>query len=279
MMFACVAPDRGDTLSGTVGKGERAMMSGTRALCRSAALAFCLALSVSSAAARDDVSEDEIRIARNVATLLQSARTVIAENQDLINDPAASDTGLTGEFVLARTIELFRAQTGNDPMAIDAGSYEGRLMRAQMDAVAEVMDANQQTINAEGIGFKGFIPAIFARLVTEAFGRRMGEEASVKVTAPPELVRNRRSRPDPWEEAAIRNHLQSGNWPHGQIYTGIDKSGEEARVRIMVPEYYAASCLACHGGPKGERDITGYPKEGVEEGDLGGVISIRLVPQ
>ena len=35
-----------------------------------------------------------------------------------------------------------------------------------------------------------------------------------------------------------------------------------------------STCLACHGSPKGEIDITGYPKEGANEGDLGGVISI-----
>jgi hypothetical protein len=43
-----------------------------------------------------------------------------------------------------------------------------------------------------------------------------------------------------------------------------------------VPEYYSASCLSCHGSPKGQIDITGYPMEGRNEGDLGGVISITL---
>ena len=36
------------------------------------------------------------------------------------------------------------------------------------------------------------------------------------------------------------------------------------------------SCLACHGSPKGEMDITGYPKEGGKLNDLGAVISITL---
>jgi hypothetical protein len=35
--------------------------------------------------------------------------------------------------------------------------------------------------------------------------------------------------------------------------------------------------LACHGTPKGSTDITGYPREGFAEGDLGGVISIALL--
>ena len=44
----------------------------------------------------------------------------------------------------------------------------------------------------------------------------------------------------------------------------------------MVPEYYAESCLSCHGTPKGEMDKTGYPKEGGKVGDLGAAISITL---
>jgi len=43
-----------------------------------------------------------------------------------------------------------------------------------------------------------------------------------------------------------------------------------------VPEYYGEACLACHGNPKGEVDITGHPKEGGALGDLGGAISITL---
>ena len=43
-----------------------------------------------------------------------------------------------------------------------------------------------------------------------------------------------------------------------------------------MPEYYSKGCLACHGEPKGELDVTGYPKEGGKLGDLGGVISVTL---
>jgi hypothetical protein len=45
---------------------------------------------------------------------------------------------------------------------------------------------------------------------------------------------------------------------------------------MLVPEYYVASCLSCHGQPAGEMDITGYPKEGGQEGDLGAAISITI---
>ena len=46
--------------------------------------------------------------------------------------------------------------------------------------------------------------------------------------------------------------------------------------RMLLPEYYTDSCLTCHGEPKGEIDVTGYPKEGGKTGDLGGAISIVL---
>ncbi len=238
-----------------------------------------LLLLAAPVSAQERVSDEELRIATTVAVMLQSARAIISSHQERINDPAGGDKGLTGDVVLDEAIARFRETTGVDPLEVDPSSYEGRLLRALMDAVVEVMDDNQETINADGIGFKGFIPATFARLVTESFGRRVDAEAAVKVTAPPELVRNRQSRPDDWEEAAIREYLQDVAWPRGKIYAGFDDSADGARVRVMVPEYYGQSCLTCHGGPAGEIDVTGYPKEGASEGDLGGVISIRLVSQ
>jgi hypothetical protein len=36
---------------------------------------------------------------------------------------------------------------------------------------------------------------------------------------------------------------------------------------------FALRRLVCHGGPKGEKDITGGKKEGGKPGDLGGAIS------
>jgi hypothetical protein len=145
-----------------------------------------------------------------------------------------------------------------------------------MAAIGEVMDANQSTINAKGIGFKAFIPAVFGRLVGESFARLASGEAELKVTAPPELVRNRKARPDSFEENIIKTKLVEPAWPRGQPYSEMTDAKGRPAYRVMVPEYYAASCLTCHGSPKGEMDITGYPKEGAKQDDLGGVISITL---
>ena len=140
-----------------------------------------------------------------------------------------------------------------------------------------VMDSAQVRLEAPGTGFKGFIPAVFARLVSEQFARRAGGRAVIKVTAPPALVRNRAARPDAFEAQIIAAKFLAPDWPRGAAYAATEPLGPGAVFRVMVPEYDTASCLACHGGPKGSLDVTGYPREGAQEGDLGGVISITLL--
>jgi hypothetical protein len=221
-------------------------------------------------------TDDDAVIAQGLATMLRAGSTVISRDQDLINNPELSDKKLSGSAVLEQARKIFQAATGADPDTIDPSSRYGRLLRDQMDAIVEVMDTNQATINAKGTGFKGFIPALFARLVNENFVRRANGEAEMKLTTAPDRVRNRKARPDAWEEEIIENKLLSSDWPRGQPYSAAAEFKGKPAFRVMVPEYYDASCLTCHGSPKGELDITGYPKEGAKENELGGVISIVL---
>jgi Protein of unknown function (DUF3365) len=221
-------------------------------------------------------ADDDTQIAKSLATLLRAGRTVISRNQDRINDPNVGNKGLDGKMVLAEATKLFQQATEIDPSAIQPSSLQGKLIHMQLDAIAEVMDVHQETINRQGVGFKGFIPAVFGRLVNEAFGRRAAGIADMKVTAPPKLIRNPKVQPDEWELEAIQTRLMSSSWPKDQSYTATAaKDGVQAQ-RTLFPEYYGRSCLSCHGSPAGEIDITGFPKEGASEGDLGGIISITL---
>jgi hypothetical protein len=242
-----------------------------------AALILALMLFAGVAAVRSLASDaDDVSIAFSMAKLLQSGRAVVSVSQALINDPERGDKGLTGDAVLAAAVASYRKATGQDPYAVDPGSRAGRLLRAEMAAIKEVMDENQDLINEKGVGFKGFIPAVFARLVTERLQTKVGSEAQIKVTAPPALVRNRKARPDEWERSIIETKFLAPDWKRGQPFSEAELKDGRPAFRVMVPEYYAASCLSCHGQKKGEVDITGYPKEGASEGDLGGVISITL---
>ena len=252
---------------------------------RARRLAYVMALSLATAAIGLHLlagsgpamaATDEEEIALNLANLLRAARAVISAKQELINDPMVGDKGLTGDVVLAETLARFEESTGIDPAAVDPDSLMGQLFQAQMAAIKEVMDEAQESINQPEVGFKGFVPAIFARLVNERFKQKAGERAEIKVTAPAALVRNRMARPDDWESEHIEKQLLAADWPEGQVFSTAAQSDGREAFRVLVPEYYTAGCLSCHGEPKGEIDVTGYPKEGGKLGDLGGVISITL---
>lgn len=244
---------------------------------RSAALALFLAGLIPVAAICQTAPADQDAvIAGNLSEMLQDARTVISNNQDLINNPELGDKHLTGQVVVDQAEESFSKATGVDPTKVDPTSRGGKLLRAMIAAIAAATDENQATINEKGTGFKGFIPAVFARIVGEDFNRMAKGSAEIKVTAPPDLVRNRKALPDAWEADVIKTKLLNPAWPKGQSYSAATETNGSPAFRVMVPEYYAASCLACHGSPKGEMDVTGYPKEGGKLGDLGAVISITL---
>jgi hypothetical protein len=252
-----------------------------RALAASVALAVALSsgltwLMLRSPAGDRIARDDDTAVAESLAAMLRAGQTVISRHQAQINDPDIGDKGLNGKSVLAEAVRIYQEKTGADPLAIDPASRQGRLLRAQMDAIVEVMDSNREILDTKGVGFKGFIPAKFGRLVNEAFSKRVSNEAEVKVTAPADLVRNPKARPDAWEAEVFSAKLLSAGWPKGQVYSALADSGGRLAFRIAVPEYYAASCLSCHGGPKGELDLTGYPKEGRNEGDLAGALSISL---
>jgi Protein of unknown function (DUF3365) len=245
--------------------------AGLRPLLATAVIGLALCTTGASFAA----TEDE-EIALNLANLLRSARAVIAAHQDLINDPSGGDKGLTGEVVLEETITRFESDNALDPRTVDPNTRLGRLFSAQMAAIKEVVDEHQGTINRPDLGFKGFVPAVFGRLVNERFKEKIGDQAQIKVTAPVELVRNRGARPDAWETEHIEAELLDPAWPKGQAFTAVTEQNGREAFRMLVPEYYTTGCLSCHGEPKGEIDITGYPMEGGQLDDLGGVISITL---
>jgi hypothetical protein len=235
--------------------------------------ATALAIAANPPAAMPD---EDAQIANSLATMLRAGRTVVSKHQDDINNPELGDKHFDSKTVLNEAIAAYQKSSGVDPVSIDPNSRHGRLIRMQMDAITEVIDAHQATINRKGVSFKGFIPAVFGRLTNESFGRRAVGLAEMKVTAPPQFIRNAKAKADDWESGVIRDQLLQASWSKGQPFVAMTQINSKPAHRTAVPEYYGASCLSCHGSPQGEIDITGYPKEGGKEGDLGGVISITL---
>ncbi|RUM98931.1 DUF3365 domain-containing protein [Pseudaminobacter arsenicus] len=219
---------------------------------------------------------DDLITGTRLAELLRAGRNIVSNYQELINDPARGDKQLTSDRFTKEAIALYSKRTGHDPLSGELSQRDKRLLNAQIEAMREVLDEQQADINREGIGFKGFVPAVFARLVNEKFIAKVGEDARVRVTAPEYLVRNRKSLPDDWEARIINDVLSDPKRTKGEVYTEVAEADGRPAFRMLLPEYYTESCLTCHGAPKGEIDVTGYPKEGGKAGDLGGAISIVL---
>ncbi len=242
---------------------------------RLAILALAAGICVNTTPAAADSGAD-VRLGNALADLLRAGRGVVSASQPLINDPEVGDKGFSGARLIDEAKARYAESTGAPPLSGDMSERDRRLLEAQMLAMQRIVDSHQADINRKGLGFKGFIPAVFARLANEEFAQIAGKEALIRVTAPMDLVRNRKARPDAWERDVVEQKFRSGDWPKGQPYTeAVEYEGRPA-FRMLLPEYYRESCLSCHGGPQGETDITGYPKEGGKVGDLGGVISIVI---
>lgn len=232
-----------------------------------------LALLVSAGAAPVAIAQDaNEELAAEVTVLIRSGRAVISENQALINDAAKGDKGLTPDKVLATAKENYKKAAGKPLSTPAAGSVNERAQKAVLESFNEVMTKNQGLINEKGKGYKGFLPAVFAREVAESFTAKMKGEMVVKLTAPKELIRNRTNKPDEWEHTVFVQQFKKADYTKGKPFSQTVGT----TYRYMIPEYYSETCLQCHGEPKGERDISGGLKEGAKLGDLGGALSLSI---
>lgn len=217
----------------------------------------------------------DYEITRHLTILLRSARAVISHHQDLINEQKTGK-GLTAEKVLEESKANYATATGHPFPKLQKNTLEGRLLLALEEAIGKVMEESQPLINDPNRAFKGFVPAVFAYKVADRFDQIVGDAAYLKLTAPEELIRNKSNAPDAWESHVIRTKFQSPRWKHGAHVAEFGELKGKKAYRLITPEYYQHSCLACHGEPKGAADITGGKKEGAKLGDLGGAISAAV---
>ena len=216
--------------------------------------------------------DDNVSLGKELTTLFRSARGVISTNQSLINDANKGNKGLTGVKVVEMATKNYKNATWHELVLDDSST--GQAKKAMLDAVTEVMDEAQELINQEGTGFKGFLPAIFAKEVASKFSSKMSGKMKIKLTAPKSYLRNHANRPDKWENNVIEAKFKSDKYETGEPFFELADVKGKMAFRYILPEYYTESCLGCHGSPKGELDITGGKKEGGTLGELGGAISL-----
>jgi len=243
---------------------------------KAAGIVFVVSLSVVASGTARAVPESEPeQVARLLALLFDSGRTVLARHQPLINDPAIADKNFTAATFEAEVIEEFKRRAGGiDLTGQDAGRVPDRsreLLLGLLGAGKEVIAEKQPTINRKFLGYKNVTPATWGTWTSRKFSRR--NQVLLKQTALD--FRNPNNAPDPFE-AEILTRLAGPGAPARDAtpITVITDGGK--RLRLILPLYHTPECLVCHGAPKGQVDISGYMKEGHVEGESAGAISVAI---
>jgi len=220
--------------------------------------------------------QDAAETGRLLAILLDSGRVTVGANQALINDAAKGDKGFTPEVFEKQLVEKFKERSGVDLANLksaNAPETAKKLLPQLVEASKLTVAENQSTINKKGVGFKGFTPATFGTKAAAKFSSKAG--VYLKQTTHDGLLRNPANKADGFEAGVLQKFADPGYPRQGEKI--ISEAAEGGKIlRVMLPLYYGKGCLACHGEPKGEKDISGYKKEGAKEGDLGGAISVKL---
>lgn len=233
---------------------------------------FLLIVGALYASAQPDMAET----GRLLAIMLDSGRLAVGLNQPLLNDPSKGPKGFTPDLFAQQMYAIFRQRTGIDLSDLaqakipeSAKPLLARLIEDSKDTIASY----QPVIDIPGLKYKGLIPATFG---TEAAARFQKHSCVyLKQTAPQGLYRNPKNKPDEYEAAALQK-FSDPTFTHEADAVTSDVVEDGKSLRVILPLFYGKACLSCHGEPKGERDISGYPREGAKEGALGGAISVKL---
>ena len=237
---------------------------------------FALTLSLLSAQSAMAAKEsEELTTVKRLAALMGQGRKIVTAWQGTINDPSKGDKGFTAEQFYK---ELSAAVKESDIIDLDKTAKKkdtvSTATTAMVEAMKTVIGEAQPIINKQGMGFKGFLPAVFARKTFEAFN----EKSNVKGKLTAAVFRNAKNAPDEWEKEALKNFLDRAKDDpkrEAPIFKVVKEDGGEV-LRFIKPEFYKGKCLDCHGNPKGERDISGGIKEGFEEGAAGAGLSFKV---
>ena len=236
---------------------------------------FAIFIGIGLSPAAVFADSDAVESGRLLAVLHDSGRVTIGANQPLINDPDKGDKGFTPDVFEKQVTDKFQerakvnlADLKNEKIPELAKKLLPQLLDAMKSTVADY----QPVVNRPGVGFKGFIPATFGTQAAAKFRAKTG--VYLKQTQNPS--RNPKNAPDDFELKALAKFAEASYPRQGEKIISETVDGGKA-IRIMLPLFYGKGCLPCHGDPKGEKDISGYMKEGAKEGDSGGAISVKLM--
>lgn len=153
----------------------------------------------------------------------------------------------------------------------DRALSEARTLAVEVCAAWDYVNDVQHTINYNDDGsydFKGVYCSIAGKNIAQRFTSQTDGYAIRFVRENP---RSPSDAPDEMEARALAA-FSSGELD--EYYQTADSDGPT--LFYLAPLTIEGGCLTCHGDPAGQRDETGFVKEGMQVGDLAGAVSIAI---
>lgn len=167
-------------------------------------------------------------------------------------------------------INLFWSMVQYEQQAQNEMKEKASVIAQQLLATRTFIAEKQDIINYDQQGnfhFKQLNPAAVGKGVGSIFGQYTGYQLKQTRLEP----RAEENMPDQYEAQQLESMQADSSID--EIWSNDVIDGQRV-FRYMLPMYYSAECMPCHGGPAGEIDIAGFPKEGGNVGELAGAISI-----
>lgn len=203
--------------------------------------------------------------ADKLAKAVISARTIIFAYSKKFVDPELGDKGFSGEYFEGQWRKAFEGEL------IDATPTQKRILEKLFWAGRQVIDNNQDRLNLKGVAWKNFLPAKWEREMGQVFAARTG----IIIKQPGRAYRSPVNVPDDTERAALEHYVRAGQGESAPL-TSYAMWGKQEVYRHMEPIRLIGPCMACHGKPKGELDLVNFEKDGLEVGDVIGLMSVSI---
>ena len=199
-----------------------------------------------------------------ISSALAKGRMIIFSHMPKLTDPKIGDKGFTADYFAKAWVAAL------EPELIDLKPEQQPIFDKLIWAGKQSIDNNQDRLNVKGVGWKHFLPAKWAR---EA-GLMLNSRTGVVTRQPSINYRHPSNAPDAREREILTRFTQADydGKPFGEYAT----MGKQSVYRYYDPVRLLKPCLACHGNPKGELDVLGYKKDGLEAGDVIGMISVAV---
>ncbi|WP_455164062.1 ATP-binding protein [Slackia exigua] len=149
---------------------------------------------------------------------------------------------------------------------------ESRILVTEMNAIWKFVSINQDAINHSADGsydYKGLHCALAGEEVATFFS----DDSDYSIRFTRLSPRNLKNSPDAYEKEALDYFADNAS---SDEYYGFSDQGGQSAFRYISVMRVSENCTECHGGPVGEIDPTGFPKEGWEVGDMAGVVSVTV---